>query len=40
MQRITDGNKAESELQDTIRMVVEIMDGLRGGDNNDKQEIL
>ena len=40
LQRITDGNEAESELQDTIRMVVEIMDGLRGGDNNDKQEIL
>lgn len=39
LQRITDGNEVDPELLETIRMVTEIMDGMRGGDNNAKQEI-
>ena len=40
MQRIADGNEVDPELLETICMVTEIMDGMRGGDNNAKQEIL
>lgn len=40
LQRITAGKKVDPELQETIRMVAEIMNGMKGGDHNAKQEIL
>lgn len=38
--RITEGNEVDPELRETIHMVAELMNGMKGGDHNAKQKNL